>query len=107
MTTTASERFASSGIDSHIEWLGVGTKLMTLQITPLGTDCAQCLLVTLGIRDHHRLLQWRLIVDIERNEHIVVLQLLGHPRICPNGSLHLTTVHTAIASEVKEDWFAL
>ena len=40
MTTTACERLASKGIDGHIERLGIGTKLMALQIAPLGSHSA-------------------------------------------------------------------
>ena len=52
----ASEGLAGDGVEGHIEGLGVGSELMTLQITPFGAYGAQGLLLALGIGDDHRLL---------------------------------------------------
>ena len=80
---------------------------MTLQVTPLGTDGAQCLGVALLVGHLERLCQRRLVVYIERDEHKVLVQLLSHRGIGPYGSLHLTAVHTAEAGEVDEYGFTL
>ena len=52
----AGERLAGGGVEGDIERLGVGSELMTLQITPFGAYGAQGFLLALGIGDDHRLL---------------------------------------------------
>ena len=104
---TAGEGFAGGGVEGHVERLSIGTELMTLQVAPFGTDGAEGFLLALGIGDDHRFLQGRLVVDVERNQHIVFLEDVGHAGIVPDRGLHLTTVDAAEAGEVDEDGFAL
>ena len=75
---------------------------MALQIAPLRTDSAQHAGIALLIGHLEGLGQWCLVVNEQRNEHIVVTKLIGHARIGPHGSLHLATVHAAEAGEVDE-----
>ena len=103
----AGEGFASDGVEGDIERLGVGPELMALQVAPFGTHGAQRLLLALSIGDYHRLCQRRLVIHVERDEHVVVFQFVGHAGIRPNGGFHLTAVHATETREVDEDGFAL
>ena len=72
VAATAGEGLARCGVKGHIERLGIGTELVALQIAPFGAYGTECLLVALFVGDGHRLLQGRLVVNIERDEHVVV-----------------------------------
>ena len=89
-------------VEDDIERLGIGTELGTLEPAPLCPDGAQRLGVAVGIGHLIGLAERRLVVDIERDEHEVVGEHIGHGRIGPYGCLHLTAVHATEAGEVDE-----
>ena len=105
--TTACQRFTCGRVYDYIEGLGIGTKLMALQVAPLGTDGAQRLRLSLHVSHLIGFCQRCLVVDVEGDEHKVPGELLSHCGVSPYSSLHLATVHTAKASEVDEHGLAL
>ena len=104
--STATKRMARV-VKQHIEGLGISSKLMTLQVAPLGTKGAQHLLVALIVCYLKGFCQWGLVVYKQRDEDVVLGQTVSNTRVGPYGSLHLTTIDTAIAREINEDGFSL
>ena len=93
-------------VHRHVERLCVGTELACLQVAPFVAHGAQCPL--LAIEGHfHGFGQRSLVVHVERDEHIVLVQDVGHAGIRPYGSLHLAAVHAAKSGKVEQHGLAL
>ena len=75
---------------------------MALQIAPLRSDGAQRLRVAFGVGHFKRFGERRLVIDEQRNQHVVFLQNVGHTRVGPHGSLHFPTIHASEAREIDE-----
>ena len=85
--------------------MSIRTKFVALEIAPTVTHSAERGDLTIFFYFDGRR-KCRLVVDIERNEHIVLVDEVAHSSIAPHSSLHLAAVDTAKSSEVKEDRFA-
>ena len=93
-------------VDGDVVGLGVGAKLACLQIAPLVADGAQGSL--LSVEAHlDGFCQRRLVIYIERDEHVLVVEHICHGGVGPYGSLHLAAVDAAEAGKVDEHRLAL
>ena len=79
---------------------------MALEVAPLVADGAQRALLPV-LLDGHRLAERCLVVNIERDEHILVVEQVCHGGIAPHGGLHLATVDATKACEVDKGGLAL
>ena len=72
-----------------------------MQVAPFVANGAQARFLSVF---HHGdgLRQACLVVDIERNEHVVLQKQIAHFGIVPNGHFHLSAVDTTVASEINQ-----
>ena len=94
------------GVDDDVERLGVRAELVALQVAPLVADGAQGALLSV-LDNLHGLVKRGLVVNVERYQDEVVVELVGHLRVSPNGGFHLATVDASEAREVNHDRLAL
>ena len=94
-------------VEGDVEGLGVGAELIALQVAPLVAHGAQRATGAVGLGDLDVLGQRGLVVDKERDEHVVLGEPVGHGGVGPHGGLHLAAVHAAEAREVDHHGLAL
>ena len=92
-------------VDGNVERLRVGAELMALQVAPFVAHGAQCSLLSV-VHDLDLFGQRCLVIHEERDEHVVLRQLVGHLRVGPDGGLHLAAVDATEAREVYQHRFA-
>ena len=87
-------------VEQDVEGLGIGAELASLEVAPAVADGAERHVDTV-LLDGQFLRQGSLLVNVERNEHILLPHQFCHLGVCPDGGLHLAAVHAAVAGEVK------
>ena len=86
--------------------MGIGAKLDALQVTPLVAHGAEGTFRTV-LHDLNRFGQAGLVVHVEGDEHVVVVDEVGHLHIGPDSKLHLAAIDTAVAGKVEHHRLAV